>query len=212
MPKGLKKTSPKRVWNLCFIVIILKMLNLLKHMFYYRNTMFFEGTAVRKMNKTWKTHAKNRCLKNVRKLLVIWFKNGSPKGHLKCSKAHVFRHIFACYFWNGFGIIAGRKWMEHGSNKGVQNVTKNHEKSIPSPGWFWTEFWWFLSRCLKDFSLIWDRFSTDVDTMFTRILGQQEPRENCRKQHMAVYSVVYGCIRLYMAVYGRIVLLETSKQ
>ena len=87
-PKGAKasKTSSKRMWKLCFTDIMLKILNLLKHVFYCRNLLFFEGTAVRKMNKTWKTHAKNRCLKNVRKLLVIWSKNGPPKGYLKRSK------------------------------------------------------------------------------------------------------------------------------
>ena len=114
--------------NLCFSDIMQKMLNLLKHVFYCRNTMFFEDTAVRKMNKTCKTHAQNRCLKSVRKILVIWSQNGVQKGHLKRPKAYIFLHIFACYFRHVFDVVLGSKCIEHVSKKGsnmCQQIMKN---------------------------------------------------------------------------------------
>ena len=115
--KRVKKRALKGC-EFCFFDIMLRMLNLLKHVFYYRNTMFFEGTAVRKMNETCKTHAQNRCLKSVRKILVIWCQNGAQKGHLKRPKAYIFRHIFACYFRHVFDVVLGSKCIENGSKKG----------------------------------------------------------------------------------------------
>ena len=107
----------------------------------------FEVTAVRKMNKTCKTHAQNRCLKSVRKIRVVWSQNGIQKGHLKRPKAHIFLHIFACYFRHVFDFVLGSKMHRKWIQKGVQNVTKNHEKSTPAP------------EC--DFGAIWGRFLTD---------------------------------------------------
>ena len=144
--------------NLCFSDIMLKMLNLLKHVFYCRNTVFFEVTAVRKMNKTCKTHAQNRCLKSVRKIRVIWSQNGVQKGRLKRPKAYIFRHIFACYFRHVFEVVLGsnmnRKWVQ----KGIQNVMKNGQKSTPAPG---CHFGAILARFLSDFRPIWGRFWVD---------------------------------------------------
>ena len=129
--------------------------------------MFFEGTAVRKMNKTCKTHAQNRCMKSVRKILVIWFQNGAQKGHLKRPKAYIFRHIFACYFRHVFDVVLGskinRKWVQ----KGIQNVTKNNEKSTPAPGCDFGAIW---GRFLTDFGQIWGRFVIDFRLIFDRIL------------------------------------------
>ena len=87
--------------------------------------------AVRKMNKTCKTHAQNRCLKSVRKIRVIWSQNGIRKGCLKRPKAYIFRHIFACYFRHVFDFVLGSKMHRKWVQKGVQNVTKNHENRCP---------------------------------------------------------------------------------
>ena len=150
--------SPKRVWNLCFSETMLKMLNLLKHVFYYRNTMFFEGPGVRKINETCKTHAQNRCLKSVRNIPVTWGKNATQKGHLKRPKAYLFRNIFACYFRRVFDIVFGSnigpKWVQ----TGVQNVNNNYETSTPAPGCNFGAIW---GRFLTDFGPIWGRFLID---------------------------------------------------
>ena len=137
---------------------MLKMLNLLKHMFYYRNTMFFEGTAVRKMNETCKTHARNVCLKSVRKIHDIWIKNKPKKGHLKRPKAYIFRDIFACDFQYVFEVIFGSKTGPKWVQKGIQNVMKNGQKSTPAPG---CHFGAILARFLSDFRPIWGRFWVD---------------------------------------------------
>ena len=120
-----RKMNPKRVWNLCFSDTMLKMLNLLKHVFYCRNTMFFEGPAVRKMDETCKTHARNVCLKSVRKIHDIWIKNKPKKGHPKRPKAYIFRDIFACDFQYVFEVIFGSKTGPRWVQKGIQHVMKN---------------------------------------------------------------------------------------
>ena len=117
--------------NFVFCDIVLRMLNLLKHVFYYRNTMFFEGTAVRKMDETCKTHARNVCLKSVRKIHDIWTNNKPKKGHLKRPKAYIFRDMFACDFRNVFEVIFGSKMAP-------KRDPKCDEKSIKidsAPGW-----------------------------------------------------------------------------
>ena len=157
--------------NLCFSDIMLKMLNLLKHVFYYRNTVFFSVTAVRKMNKTCKTHAQNRCLKSVRKIRVIWSQNGVQKGHLKRLKAHIFRPIFACYFRHVFEVVLGSKMNRTWVQKGVQNVTKNHEKSTPAPECDFGAIW---GRILIDFGKIWGRFLRDFGQIWGRFLNDFE--------------------------------------
>ena len=129
-------------------------------------------------------HMENACSKSMlekrSEITCHLVQKWTPKGHLKRSKTYLFRHIFACYVWHAFEIVFGSKMNGKWVQQGVQNVTKNHEKSIPSPGcnfgaiWgrFWTDFLWFLGGVLVDFRFIWDRFSIEFDTMFTRILGQ----------------------------------------
>ena len=147
------------MWNLCFSDIMLKMLNLLKHVFYSRNIVIFEGTAVRKMNETCKTHAQNRCLKSVRKIFVIWSKIGPPKGHLKRSKTYLFRHIFfACYVWHGFEIVLGSnmdgKWAQQGGPKCDQKSWKIDSLTREQ---FWSDLGSILDRILMIFRSIFDR-------------------------------------------------------
>ena len=144
---------------------MLKMLNLLKHVFYCRNTVFFEGPAVRKINETCKTHAQDLCLKSVRKIHGIWSRNGPQKGHLKRPKAYLFRNIFACDVGYVFEVIFGSKTGPKWVQKGVQNVIKTHQKSIPAPG---CHFGAILGRFLSDFGSIWIRFRVDFGTILIR--------------------------------------------
>ena len=143
---------PKIEWEIrAFSDTMLNMQTLLKHVFYHRNTMFFEGTAVRKMNETCKTHAQNLCLKNIRKIHDIWSKNEAKNGHLKHPKPYLFRYILACDFRHVFEVIFGSKTGPTWIQKGIQNVMENHQKSSPAPG------------C--HFGAIWGRFLTDVGSI-----------------------------------------------
>ena len=100
--------------------------------------------------------------------------NGVQKGHLKCPKAYIFLFIFACYFRHVFDVVLGSKMNRKWVQKGVQNVTENHEKSTPAPecdfgaiwGLFWTDFGQIWGRFLIDFSLIFDRILIDFHTIF----------------------------------------------
>ena len=75
-----------------------------------------------------------------------------------------------------------RKWVQ----KGVQNVTKNHEKSTPAPecdfgaiwGRFLTDFRQIWGRFLTDFRLIWDRFLIDFDLIFCTHFSASKTTEN----------------------------------
>ena len=131
---------------------MLKMLNLLKHVFYCRNTRFFEGPAVRKINETCKTHAQNRCLKSVLKIHGILSKTGPRKGFPKRPKAYFFRCNFTFDFQHVFDVLFGSNFCQKWVQKGIQNVIKNGGKSSPAPGCnfgvIWGGFW-------IDFGSIW---------------------------------------------------------
>ena len=84
---------------------------------------------------------------------------------------HVIFDMFLRSFW---GRKMNRKWVQ----KGVQNGSKNHEKSTPAPecdfgaiwGRFLTDFGQIWGRFLIDFRLILNRFLIDFSKIFSLIL------------------------------------------
>jgi len=163
-----RKVTPKSVLNLWLSDIMLNMQTLLKHVFYCRNTVFFEGPAVRRLNERCNTQAQNRCLKNVRKIHDILIKSGPQNGSPKRRKVYLFRYNFASDFRLVFYVLFWSKMVPKGVQKVVPNWSQNHEKSMLAPRCHFRMIW---GRFWTDFGPIWDRFlgrfGIDFDTIFT---------------------------------------------
>ena len=163
---------------------MLNMQTLLKHVFYCRNTVFFEGTVARKMNETCKTHAQNLCLESVRKIHKKMEQKLTPKGRLETSKGVPFtRHFcvwFSTCFWDHF-------WIENGSKKGSKMRRKITQNGLPRQGvileLFWVDFWVILDQFGGHFWIDFGLISIGSLAPILVQWKQQEMERNRQKLH-----------------------------
>ena len=115
-------------------------------------------------------------------LVPKWNLKRAPETSKSVYFSIYFCLLFSTCFCRRFGVEMHRKWVQ----KGVQNVTKNHEKSTPAPecdfgaiwGRFLTDFGQIWGRILIDFRLILDRFWVDFDMICCTHFSASKTTEN----------------------------------